>query len=199
MNIPEGTIKKQVKNHIKVKVDILWKGNALSCVKTFGTRHCKLCSKERIAILHLTRKSPHLAINKCNEVHGACRHKPRFHRFAQSQTEAKNPSTDESIKDERVIRPSPSPNIIQGDAHSTNSADSIVDVRESESFPRPPNGTSPFGYHVNKKNGLIARSEILKQNEPNDQVEANLEKLPQELNDDWVDLSLSDALNDISI
>ena len=74
--VPEGTEKKDIKNFIKVKVEILWKGNPLSCVKTFGTKHCKLCSKERMAILNLTRKHPEMAINKCNEVYGACHHRP---------------------------------------------------------------------------------------------------------------------------
>ena len=44
--VPEGTTKKNVKDFVKVKVDILWQGDPLSCVKTFGTRGCKLCAKE---------------------------------------------------------------------------------------------------------------------------------------------------------
>ena len=192
-NVPDGTKEKEVKNHVKVKVGILWKGKALSCVKTFGTKHCKLCSKERIAILNLTQKSPQLAINKCNEVHGACCHQPQFHRFVQSQTEATNPSTDESIKDERVFQPNSNDDTSLRDSHSTILADSNVNKRESETF----------GYHLNKVNGLIARSELLKPDEPDPQVDPNLnEKLqppPQEYDDDWVDLSLSDALNEVSI
>jgi hypothetical protein len=74
--VPEGTAKKNVKDFVKVKVDILWQGDPLSCVKTFGTRSCKLCVKERYAIIKLTHKTPNLAINKCHEVHGACNHKP---------------------------------------------------------------------------------------------------------------------------
>ena len=104
--IPPQTDKKKIKDYVRVKIDLLWQGNPMSCVKTFGTRACKLCSKERSAILKLTRKTPHLAINKCNEVYGACRHKPRFHRFNQSQSSDANTSTDESIKDERVTKPS---------------------------------------------------------------------------------------------
>jgi hypothetical protein len=74
-------------------------GNPLSCVKTFGTKGCKLCNKERWAILNLTRKYPNLAINKSNEIYGACRHKPKFHRFTRRQNDA---STDETEKVERV-------------------------------------------------------------------------------------------------
>ena len=42
-----------------------------------------------------------MVINNCNEVYGACRHRPQFRRFDQSQIDA-NASTDESGKDERV-------------------------------------------------------------------------------------------------
>jgi hypothetical protein len=42
----EGMAKKNVKDFIKVKVNILWQGDPLSCVKTSGTRSCKLCTKE---------------------------------------------------------------------------------------------------------------------------------------------------------
>lgn len=204
-NIPEGTAKKEVKNHIKVKVDILWKGNALSCVKTFGTKHCKLCSKERLAILTLTRKSPQLAVNKCNEVHGACRHRPRFHRFDQSQTEANNPSTDESVKDERVARLSSETTSLDS-ARSTDSAGSLwTDQRESETFPIPPDGRAPFDFYTNRKNGLIARSELTKPDEQD--VDSNLDvepntlvkQPPQEYETNSVDLDLADALNELSI
>jgi hypothetical protein len=44
--VPQGTAKKSIKDFVKVKVDILWQGDPLSYVKTFGTRDCKLCSKE---------------------------------------------------------------------------------------------------------------------------------------------------------
>ena len=52
-----------------VRAVILWKGNPISCVKTFGTKACKLCAKERFAILNLTRKTPQMSINKNNEVY----------------------------------------------------------------------------------------------------------------------------------
>ena len=83
--VPEGTAKKNVKDFIKVKVDILWHGDSLSCVKTFGTKGCKLCSKG-YSIIKLIHTTPHLAINKCNEVHGTCCNIPRFHRFDHSGT-----------------------------------------------------------------------------------------------------------------
>jgi predicted GIY-YIG superfamily endonuclease len=93
--IPEGTDSKDVKNHIKYKVEILWQGNLLATVKTFGTSACKLCAKERLAILKLTRSTPHLAINRCNEIYGVCRHNPGFHRF-DIKEENNMVSTDEA-------------------------------------------------------------------------------------------------------
>ena len=46
-------------------------------------------------------------INKCNEVYGACRHKPNFHRFNQLPTSDAKTSTDEPTKGERVEPPEP--------------------------------------------------------------------------------------------
>lgn len=95
----------------------------MQCVKTFGTRRCKLCAK----VLTLTRKTPQLAINKCNKVHGTCRHRPRFHRFDQSQIDA-NASTDESDMDERVARLSSS----SASLGSTHSTGSVIFLRENQ-------------------------------------------------------------------
>jgi len=162
--IPPGTDKKSVKNFVKIKIENLWHGNPLSCVKTFGTRGCKLCSKERMAILNLTRKTPQMAINKCNEVYGACRHRPRFHRFSQSQSESDaNASTDESVKDERVPRPSSTKSTQSND--SANSLFSIKETRESEILtPHSNSEVNNFGYITNRSNGLAARS-VMERNE----------------------------------
>ena len=103
--VPKNIHKKEITHNIKYKVDILWQGNPLSCVKTFGTSTCKLCAKERLAILKFTRKTPHLAINKCTEIYGACRHKPAFHRFDHNEEITKNKvSTDEATNAERVTQ-----------------------------------------------------------------------------------------------
>ena len=40
-------------------------------------------------------------MNSCNEIHGACRHKPRFHCFTN-----KSSSADEPLKGKRVNMPS---------------------------------------------------------------------------------------------
>ena len=72
--------------------EILWQGNCLCTVKTFGTDRCKLCMRERVEILKVRKNEPTKLINLCLEIYGACRHKPKFHRF----------STDEHDKCEMV-------------------------------------------------------------------------------------------------
>ena len=76
-----------------VEVDILWQGEAISCMKTFGKPSCRLCMQERLFIYKALRdeKKKKLVINSANEMFGACRHKPNFHRFNMLQ----NPSADE--------------------------------------------------------------------------------------------------------
>ena len=55
------------------KVEILWKGNIISCMKSFGKRNCKLCMKERMAILNMWDNEPEKLINSRSEIFGGCR------------------------------------------------------------------------------------------------------------------------------
>ena len=64
-----------------MEISIAWQGNAISCNKSFGKMNCSLCMKERLIILQLSKKDPASIINTSNEFYGACRHKPRFHRY----------------------------------------------------------------------------------------------------------------------
>ena len=80
-----------------ISLEILWQGNPISAVKTFKTPHCVLCNRERLEILKMSKKTPHLLINSCNEIFGGCRHNPLFHRYGNKKT-----SADDSEKDERV-------------------------------------------------------------------------------------------------
>jgi hypothetical protein len=171
--ILDGTTKKNVKDFIKVKVNILWQGDPLSSEKTFGTRNCKLCAKERCAIIKLTRETPNLAINKCNEVHGACRHKPRFHRFDHSENA--NSSTDESGRTKGSQRPSSTTSM--GSSSSNHTLGSLNDCREEPTLgPSDPVPT----YWENQSHGLRARS-LLTLKEPDlPQVKSNLNESPQE-------------------
>ena len=55
-----------------------------------------------------------------------------------------------------------------------------IDQRESETFILNPDGFAPFGFMHNRREGLVARSEWLKPDEPS--IEPNLEEKepPQE-------------------
>jgi hypothetical protein len=169
--IPEGTIKKSVKDFVKVKVDILWQGDPLSsCLPTFGTRTCKLCAKEWYAIIKLTRMTPNLAINKCNEVHGACRHRPRFHRFDHSENT--NSSTDESVRTKESQCLSSTTSL--GCTSSTNTLGSFEDRRGGCAWTNRPST------YVLGKLFQWARS-LLTTKEPDlPQVDSNLNKSPLE-------------------
>jgi len=70
---------------------LIWQGNPISVVKTFATKNCAMCAKERIAILKQSRSNPQLFINSDNENYGACGHRSRFDRHVKQ-----TPSTDES-------------------------------------------------------------------------------------------------------
>jgi len=82
-----------------VKMKILWQGSIISCMKSFGKRNCKLCMRERLAILNKSEKDPKKMINSKSEIYGGCRHKTNFHRFINSPTEQ---STDDAVSAERV-------------------------------------------------------------------------------------------------
>jgi hypothetical protein len=182
--VPEGTAKKEVKNFVKVKVDILWQGDPLSCVKTFGTRGCKLCAKERYAIIKLTRENPKLAINKCNEVHGACRHLPRFHRFDHS--EKSNASTDESERTKGSHRPSSTTSA--GSMDSDDSLGSFNDRREDSVLQF---GYQATNYWENRIEGAHARSLLCEEHLDLPQVESNInEPLQEDLDgaDDYMEV-----------
>ena len=68
-----------------VRMEVLWQGKIISCMKTFGKLSCKLCMQERIEIhkeLELEKSRPmRKLINSGAEIYGACRHIPKFHRL----------------------------------------------------------------------------------------------------------------------
>ena len=81
------------------EIHILWQGNPLSTIKTFGTTNCILCNQERLHIFKWSRTHPDKLINNCSEIYGACRHKPKFHRFPPPIAMS---STDEASMAEKV-------------------------------------------------------------------------------------------------
>jgi hypothetical protein len=66
----------------RISCSLIWKGNPLSAVKTFGKNSCKLCNRERMAIVKAEHNNPKSLINSRSELHGTCCHLPRFHRLS---------------------------------------------------------------------------------------------------------------------
>ena len=68
-----------------VEAEIIWQGKAIPVTKTFGKSDCRLCMRERIAIYQAVKneklEESKLLINSGSEMYGACRHKPKFHRY----------------------------------------------------------------------------------------------------------------------
>ena len=61
--------------------EIVWKGDALSALKSAGQLRCVLCQKERLALLKAHWDSPDGLMNAHLGFNGSCRHKARFHRL----------------------------------------------------------------------------------------------------------------------
>jgi hypothetical protein len=61
----------------------------LSCsILSFGKLSCKLCQKERVALLRHSWMDESNILNDRSELHGSCRHTARFHRlFMRSGTD----------------------------------------------------------------------------------------------------------------
>jgi hypothetical protein len=55
-----------------IKCEILWKGNPISVLKTFGKATCALCNRERLEIIKISQSTLDILINSCSEIHGAC-------------------------------------------------------------------------------------------------------------------------------
>jgi hypothetical protein len=152
-------------------------------------RGANSATKKGWAILNLTQKYPNLAINKSNEIYGACRHKPKFHRFTRRQNDA---STDETEKVERVTG-RPNSTTSQASTSSTATFESC-DKRGEDVLPIH-NLALTLGIKINKKHGLQARFLI----DPgyHTEVESNLEEPPQDYpGEDGIgtDLPLGDEL-----
>ena len=64
-------------------IEILWRGNPISCLKNVGTTRCILFMKERRAILTAWRGDKPNLLNAKNEIFGACLCKSRFCQFTK--------------------------------------------------------------------------------------------------------------------
>ena len=65
------------------RVEILWHGSAIRCMKTFGTLRCQLCMEEKLATLRAHWQQPELLLNSIVEVDKGCKHRARFHRLSR--------------------------------------------------------------------------------------------------------------------
>ena len=85
------------------KLEILWQGEPMSSIKTFKKLNCNLCAKERIEICKAMKKDKedktNFLINSLNEVCGACRHNPKFHRYCTITPK----SADEAIEQKKLV------------------------------------------------------------------------------------------------
>jgi hypothetical protein len=80
-------------------LEILWQGNPISSMKTFGKLHCTLCMQERLLILKLGKENKGKIINTRSEFFGGCRHRTRFHRYTMNGTQALMMETERSTGD----------------------------------------------------------------------------------------------------
>ena len=85
----------------KIKIDIIWQGNPINCMKSFKSFGCTLCNKEKCEIMKCTLKNENNTMNYCSEIYGACRHNSKFHRFIN----VTDTSTDDGQRaQKRVIK-----------------------------------------------------------------------------------------------
>ena len=116
---------RQIRN--KMDFQILYLGDPMSVVRSFGTDRCRICMHEKLFILDASFKSPELLINSRNEIHGTCLHRPRFHRFS-----ADDSSEEESARLRNLRRYGPRTvtnqiTVCQPCAPGTNSI-SVLDI-----------------------------------------------------------------------
>lgn len=72
---------------------ISWEGNPVSLNKSFGKCACTLCMKEQLKVSECSeakKKFCSSSIDGNSEMFGACRRKPRFHRFPSGRNANRN-------------------------------------------------------------------------------------------------------------
>ena len=100
-HFPRNCTAQQLRENIEF--DILWQGNPLSCVKTFQTQKCRLCTMERLFILKLGKK--HNLINRRDELYGSCRQNPKLHRFNTDDPTGEKVKTNMPVRGNPVAAP----------------------------------------------------------------------------------------------
>ena len=64
--------------------EIVWRGDPIKTMTSFGTLECRLCMREKITILNASWDSPERMLNKQREIYGACHHKAKFHALTKT-------------------------------------------------------------------------------------------------------------------
>ena len=93
-HFPANATAQQLRENIEF--DILWQGNPLSCVKTFKTPKCRICTMERMYILKLGKTEK--LVNRRSEIYGACKQNPKLHRFNTDDPPGEKVETDRPIR-----------------------------------------------------------------------------------------------------
>jgi hypothetical protein len=115
-----------------VTMKVLWEGNPISCMKTFGKMSCSLCMKERETILMRSLENPKELINSYNEIYGACRHKTRFHRYIMNNTDT--PSTDDGENTPERAPGTTSAKAARGDSVPTKNRQPLKNLNASQAM-----------------------------------------------------------------
>ena len=68
---------------VMMKFEIMDELEPISAMKSFKKLECKLCMKERLAILKASFEGDKI-MNSRLEIYGGCRHKKKFHNFLTS-------------------------------------------------------------------------------------------------------------------
>jgi len=97
LDLPQGEIPTLHQLCEKLIFKVVYQGNPLSTVRSFGTSKCRICMQERIEFLKCSFDPSVKMMNSRSEIHSMCLHKPEFHRF----------SADESRKDKKVTSEEP--------------------------------------------------------------------------------------------
>ena len=79
-HFPQDATPQQLRENLIL--DILLQGNLLSCVKTFKTPKCHLCTMEQLSVFKLTASKKIKLVNSRSEIYGACRQNLKIHRFS---------------------------------------------------------------------------------------------------------------------
>ena len=67
--------------------EILYEGNPLKMVKTYGSNKCILCMEERLAIFKESCRNKKKIINKRDEIYTTCNHNVYFHHYSKNTEE----------------------------------------------------------------------------------------------------------------